>query len=67
MRIKILKYCKEKDEYNLQNELDWNSIFNDLSDYKKGKNITKVENTINSKENLFKMFCEFLESQNIKL
>jgi len=64
---RVLKYCKEKDNYNLQNELDWNSIFDDLSDYKKGKNITKVENEINSKENLFKLFCEFLESQNIKL
>ena len=64
---RVLKYCKEKDKYNLQNELDWNSVFNDLSDYEKGKNITKVENEINSKENLFKLFCEFLDSRNIKL
>ena len=64
---KILKYCKEKDKYNLQNELDWNSIFDDFSDYKKGKYTTKVENEINSKENLFKLFCEFLDSRNIKL
>ena len=64
---RVLKYCKEKDKYNLQNELDWNSIFDDLSDYKKWENITKVENEINSKENLFKLFCEFLDSRNIKL
>jgi hypothetical protein len=64
---RVLKYCKEKDDYNLQNELDWNSIFDDLLDFKSGKYITKAENEINSKENLFKLFCEFLDSRNIKL
>jgi hypothetical protein len=63
---KILKYCKGKDEYNLQKELDWNSIFDDLLNYEKGGYITKTENIINSRDNLFKLFCEFLESQNIK-
>lgn len=63
---RVLKYCKEKDEYNLQNELDWNSLFDDLSDYKKGKYVTKAENEIISKKNLFKLFCEFLDSRNIK-
>ena len=63
---KILKYCKEKDEYNLQNELDWDSIFDDLLDFKSGKYMTKAENEIISKENLFKLFCEFLDSRNIK-
>ena len=63
---RVLKYCKEKDEHNLQNELDWDIIFDDLLDFKSEKYITKVENEIISKENLFKIFCEFLESQNIK-
>lgn len=63
---RVLEYCKEKDEHNLQNELDWDTIFDDLLDFKNGKYITKVETSENKKEELFKMFCEFLESQNIK-
>lgn len=40
---KIIKVCEEKDNVELEIELDWNSLFDDLSDIKKGKYIIKKE------------------------
>ena len=55
---RILKACEEKDNFKLENETNWNSLFDDLSDIKKGKYITKVETSENKKEERFKIFCE---------
>lgn len=58
---------KTKDKKYFEKEINDNCVFDDLESFDRNDNIEQVEkNTINSKENLFKIFCEFLDSRNIK-
>ena len=66
---KIIKACEEKDDFKLENETNWNSLFDDLSDIKKGKYITKIENSkkaINPKDDFLTAFSKLLDNYNIK-
>ena len=64
----ILLAIKFKNSEWLEEQIKKNVIYDDIEDFLLEEEVEEEEVLTNkiSKENLFKIFCEFLESQNIK-
>ena len=65
----ILLAIKFKNSEWLEEQIKKNVIYDDIEDFLLEEEVEEEEEVLTnkiSKENLFKIFCEFLESQNIK-
>ena len=65
----ILLAIKFKNSEWLEEQIKKNVIYDDIEDFLLEEEVEEEEEVLTnkiSKENLFKLFCEFLESQNIK-